>query len=312
MLKYDGLEIDLVKYAKIPNYLREINRNLLVELKKQATIQLVREFRYDNNHIPDYNIRINQQIYLLKYYLAYFLEYIAMYTVWSQIVCHANLTLSPTLKVISIGCGSTCDYLSLHFVLKGGAIKTPVDYWGIDLVQWDYISSDLREKQIIRADISQWIKNNKSVFSSADIIVFPKSIGEMTPNSFEELLQQISSKECMMSSKRISILGSFAKLYHSRDIDRYNRFVETIRKKNNYKIYKRKESNLSIDDPTHGTFTWFYPQEVDFSRLSLENQCNLFLQNDKHCRKCPAQEKLTHHPITKTKYFDYAVTVLEK
>ncbi len=311
MLHYDGIEIDLENYKIVPNFLRRIYRDLLADLGKQPTIKLVRDFRYDNNQLPDYSNNINQKLYLLKYYMAYFVEYLVMYTQWKQINFQ-NQNVYSTLKVISVGCGATCDYLSLYYVLKNPHNSAHVDYWGIDLVEWEYMSSDLEKYKIVRADISQWITEKWDVFSSADIIIFPKSIGEISTFSFMRMLQQISSQKNWLNKTRISILGSFAKAYHARDIDRYNQFVEVIRRTNNFHVYDRKESNLGVDDLSHETFTWFYPQEVDFSRLALENHCQLFRTKDVHCGNCSSIEKLTHHPITKTKYFDYAITVLEK
>jgi len=79
--------------------------NLLDSLPKTKPC-CVPAFGYQNNEPPDYNIPMNQHLYVLKYFPAYLYEYTKMY---QQIFRRAVKRKIKRLTVLSFGCGCCAE-----------------------------------------------------------------------------------------------------------------------------------------------------------------------------------------------------------
>lgn len=310
---YDGVKIDLSNYDhRTYLFLEKTYYDFLEDLRMQESIHSITNFTNKTGKLPDYTNRINQEIYTLRYFLANFVEYFVMFSTWYKLIYSVTHYKQNRYDILSVGCGSTCDYLALYYVLNSNGVGPGIDYIGVDICSWELVTSPINERQIETNDIVMWLKQDPNKFIDTDMIVFAKSIGDLSSNTFDELLQIIFSNKYKLNKNRISILGSFDKRFHERDIKRYSMFIDVIRRKNGFTKYKRCHSNYPTDASGHSIFKEFYPEMISMQRKSLERYCSLFYENQYHCEKFPCPNQVLQDPITSTQHIDYVITILEK
>ena len=86
-------------------------------------------------NIPDYSKPEIQQLYLLKYFPAYLIEY---YEIFNDILKYKFIALP--FNVLSVGTGCGIDYWGLEFALRDHGMDSAdyVYYTGIDKIPWNY------------------------------------------------------------------------------------------------------------------------------------------------------------------------------
>ena len=132
-------------------------------------------FEQDSLNNIDYSRRDVQQLYLLYYFYAYFLQYIHLY---SQIEL-------KSYKIFSIGCGSLLDYYGFRHSKKDDVSHR---YYGIDPYYWFYRNLIPNQNTAIRdKSLADCVKNFKSIglnktLGLFNVFVFPKSIEYLENN----------------------------------------------------------------------------------------------------------------------------------
>ena len=150
------------------------------------------DLNFDLN-TASYDMVVNQQGYLLKYFAAYFCDYYQGYAEFFK------KFKGSELNVISIGCGAGIDYYALNRVIADENYDISVNYLGIDIIDWEY-KPDFEFKNQGIDDISAIDVKN------VDLIVFPKSLTELNTESLKNFANLIC-REC--DSKNIFFLNSY-------------------------------------------------------------------------------------------------------
>ena len=166
-----------------------INQNA-IDLDKLKDVENFAEvcesLRFNNGNLPDYNNRLVQCVYNIRYSMAYAYEYKQLYTKMLQ-----RIKLKEKLEVVSLGCGSFIDLWSLQQVIPK---ECRIIYHGVDLVNWERKFSYDRHNEATFDQISaaEYIAGLDEL--TADAYIFPKSISELDEAEMERICQIIRQK----------------------------------------------------------------------------------------------------------------------
>lgn len=166
--------------------------------------------RFNEGNLPDYRYYIVQDLYAMRYDLAYAHEYKRMYTRLLQ-----RMSPGSELEVTSLGCGNMIDYWSLKRVLPANC---RVSYHGVDVIDWDDKFAACKGDKIDFAlqYISDYLYDCDELKS--DVYVFPKSISEIDDDELEAICRIISEKG--FAKDEVHFLFSMRANQYSLDRDR--------------------------------------------------------------------------------------------
>jgi hypothetical protein len=163
---------------------RKINyifKDFKKNLEEIGTFCELKDLRFDSNHTPDYDKIIIQRLYLLRYFPAYLVEYYLMFQDMFK-----KKFLGKDLNIISIGAGCGIDYWGCKFASDELVEKINIRYTGMDIIDWKYWDSLGNEEcYFLERDINQMDALDEEEYN---VIVFPKSIGELSNETFTNLL----------------------------------------------------------------------------------------------------------------------------
>jgi len=193
----------------------------------------LKDITYLGGNIPDYSKPEIQQLYLLKYFPAYLIEY---YDIYNEII--KLEFLSTPFHILSIGTGCGIDYWGLEFALRNYEMNSAdyAYYTGIDKVNWRYREKfENKDCSYINQDITRWEKLDRDNY---DIIIFPKSIGEFSQRDFQKLLSIM--KHSNFKSPKMIIASSIREQFDEIDVSRISTLITIIEKKHNFKCLDDK------------------------------------------------------------------------
>ena len=158
-----------------------------------------------------YSKKEHQQLYLLRYFYAYLIEYWYLYSKISL----SKISLK-SYNIFSIGCGCFVD---LYSFLCAKDCKTIYKYYGIDCEDWPYkdlvsnsYAHGIFEKKSLSTCIAEFQKQGlNETLGKINVFVFPKTIEYMEDDA--ENIHDISAlalcieKTCFASSKIYLILN---------------------------------------------------------------------------------------------------------
>lgn len=170
----------------ITDYINMKAEGLKNKLAAGASLCGCRSLRFDAGRVPDYTNDILQDVYVLRYGLAYAFEYKKMYT---RLL---DRTLPEhELDVVSLGCGNMIDYWSLKQVLPASC---QVRYHGVDKIDWEdkFSACPGDSVDFTQQDIYAYLDSCKEL--SADVYIFPKSISELAEEEIYNIGQLFFAK----------------------------------------------------------------------------------------------------------------------
>lgn len=132
-----------------------------------------------------YSNDIFQKAYLLKYVQAYGLDYKNLYTKLKS--ASPDLNQRKCLKILSVGCGCGIDLASAQSVFN----DIEVTYTGVDVIDWNdriYVGEDGVQYHNYGID-----NIDDSLISSADILIFPRSVTDISEESLNEFARRLAS-----------------------------------------------------------------------------------------------------------------------
>lgn len=289
----------------------DINRklyNVFEDFKKSIAIEgnccELLNFRYDYDNIANYNNSYIQQYYLLKYLKSYYNAYYTIYNIVNEekyIDIYGN-----SLKVLSLGCGCGTDLWALSEYLQNINSSSPIFYYGLDKVLWDYWDNLNLKAYRQLCDIGTISTLPRYDYN---IIIFPKSISEFSSKEIENfttnILKNLSETDIVFIGAIRSSSNNFIK-----DIERFD------------KITSKLENYITKD-----TFTWdksidffskfhylrsdsCYPWEIKDFLSSLEKKCAKKLKylcyNSHYCYS------LSRNPITTNNEISFKIAHLKR
>lgn len=285
----------------INDKITQIHNDFLEEIGCFETCCILKELRFNGGNIPDYNLAYMQQLYLLRYFPAYLIEY---YDIYKTII---SLSFIDRYNVLSIGSGCGIDYYALYFALNQN--HDLICYTGIDICDWNYRDSlGNDEFYFENIDINNWAEFD---WDGYNVIIFPKSIGEFSNDTFNALLKVI--KKSQFKSNKLILVSSLRSSRVDDDTDRLTRIINVFENHHDYNCIDDKEThtrykqNVSLN-------TYFpqfhYPNDIRESIVSLIEYCDTYNMNGEACEyDC---QYLNKWPILKTGLIKYQIKRLER
>jgi len=266
---------------EIRNVIDELINYTKEYINKLDDLKIINEkFKNHTTGHFEYPDPLEQQLYLLRYFYAYYYEYKKIMDCIGQHFQEIN--------IVSIGCGSCIDGLALKH-----AVKRPTSYLGIDIVEWAYklpLPSNYEIHNIsINADTIDHLKD-------ATVLFFPKSLSDISNSEMNDIKKWI--KKSAIEKDEICVAVSFVynSEYHDKmspasQFNRYEDIVSLLVEKNyvvdvphSFMFKEKEDSNKKI---------WHVDKEMqqpsnlqDFFRGGLENICNMYKKNNVHCNIC--------------------------
>jgi len=289
----------------IEDYLTKIYERLVDNIDRSDSICCLKNVNYNTDTLPDYSDPMVQRYYILRYHFAYAFEYEYMF---NKVI--DDYISKGKIRILSIGCGNGIDYWSTRRVIDKKNAAIDIEYVGIDAVNWrdkilpasndsvEYFECDLK-------DINQIIGRFEP-----DVLVFPKSISEITrvgiealaasvnfPNKFYMFvsLRETDSNMDVDMRKTANIVERFSKLDFSTNGD-YNRYTYFT------------DSCCGIKGIY---YDYNYPDKVMNFLSELNTECPNYIETGKNCEPS-CITKLKRMPILTVNHIKYQIIKFEK
>lgn len=178
-------------------FLNELVKNFAKKLTNDDTLCDLSDFTPEN---ANYSNLEYQKLYALKYLPAYYFEYSVLAKNLNNRLKQSNL---DKVNVLSLGCGLIPDYYALEHNLSCVAFE----YHGIDACKWEartYLPPyDLKKVKLYTDTVDNLTSKHVSVF---DVIIFPKSIGDIDSNAN---LDKLATEIAKTTKNKLYFLNSF-------------------------------------------------------------------------------------------------------
>ncbi|EMU7958493.1 hypothetical protein AAIJ15_002598 [Salmonella enterica] len=246
-------------------------------------------FSYEN-----YQSKVNQQKYIIKYYGTYFCE---LYGMYEKLL---NSYIEKDLNILSIGCGSGVDCEALNRVCIDHNRVVNKRYVGIDIVDWNYRPTFQWSyfKTISAGNL------DSSDVENVDLFVFPKSLTELP----KDIRDHIGNTITAYSKKDIIY---FINTYVTNNptnpecVDGIRQFGNINKILNDHSWACSSEPNVYYHKVNNGwlgrNFDFFnIPDEVTEFVKELKDSCNNH-NNSKECLDCD----IDFWPVFTSRYLAY-------
>ncbi len=289
----------------ISRKMSDVFRDFERELSTMDRFCELKGARYDWGNVPDYeNIHI-QQLYLLRYFPAYLVEY---YLIYRKLISYDFLT---HYKVISLGCGANLDFYGLFFALHDHGTAEQAasfSYKGLDKTKWRY-QEDLgvSHYNFIHAHINQW---NSLDATDYNVIILPKSIGEFSERTFRHL-QTIFLKS-NFTEKNIVLISSIMQQHNPTDMYRYETIASLLTTKLNFTNLDNNRTYFHVRDAGTGfglsncCEAFYYPDEVKSAVGKLQDRCPVYRKQQKSCED-DCSDALNTEPVLTASYIQFQI-----
>lgn len=277
------------------------------ELSTMDKMCLLKTLGFEGDHLPDYEIPVIQQLYLLRYFPAYIVEYYRMY---EKLIDYNHI--GNVARVISIGTGCGIDYCALEYVLQDNetSCAESVIYTGIDKVDWLYREHfDNPDCAYYNMDLTEWTELDRDDYN---VICFPKSIGEFSESTFEYLLDIIRKTD--FTEDRIGLVASIRNSRSSFDVKRLLRVAKVLQQTHGFRCINPKHNFWYTKEPMafnkYAPELFYYPDEVKEFITNLIDECGEY--DGRYSCEDDCGSRLNRWPILKTTQLKYHVKLFEK
>lgn len=231
-----------------------------------------------------------QKIYALRYLPAYYFEYAILANLLNARL-HKNRI--NTVNIASMGCGLLPDY----YALQHNLIDINFSYHGYDCCNWesrDLLPAANNNLHTYNASLSTLSTEQISKF---DVIIFPKSIGDIGENCN---MRDIANSLSQSTKKRVFFLNSFITKNHDCNLQHVGLF-EGI---HNCLISKGFQTADNYKNTFYRGAKYLGLKAIDrnFDYPELTERCNL-PYDECQCSGC----QVTYSPIFTNAYMNYQV-----
>ena len=268
-----------------------------------ANLAPLRDCSYFGGHVPDYVQPAIQQLYLLRYFPAYFMEYYFIYLRLLQ-----EGFLQEPYRVASFGAGNGVDYCGLEFALRefGSSARESAAYVGYDRVEWQYRETFENPRCWYRqADIAA-MQPRRAV---ANLLVFPMSVGEFSEAEWTQVVRMFS--QCDFQTERLVLVSTLRETSNRTiDIPRMRALAEGLCAVQGFCTEDDMDAceDLGADRPFEAIHAGFeYPLLVRQYLDRLESHCR-----QQACEGLCSTCHIRRLPITRTGHVRYQVLHLQR
>lgn len=297
-------------YREIELKLNQIFNDFIEELECMDKYCNLKSFNFSSSNLPNYNDGIIQKYYLLRFMMAYFTEY---YEIYTQLI-RMNF-LEERFNILSVGCGCGIDFWGLRFAKQQTNSQMNIRYTGLDIVDWQYWDSFNEEVYFINTDIRELQCLDENEYN---IIIFPKSIGELDLLTFNQFKKAICNTE--FNSNKLVIISSLRSTRTDVDKNRTKDIVQTLATSNMYSILDNLDTYWYFPKKENG---WDYrikdrineldyPIEISNFMTSFYTNCQGYIDNNKKCCYSNCSKILGRFPITTMSQVKYQIIRLER
>ena len=260
---------------------------------------------FDWGHVPDYdNIHI-QQLYLLRYFPAYLVEY---YLIYRKLISYDFLN---HFKVFSLGCGAYLDFYGLFYALQDHGTAEQAasfSYKGLDKTKWRY-KEDLGVSHchFVNAHINQW---NSLDADDYNVIILPKSIGELSERTFKHLQTMLLHSN--FTENNIVLISSIMQQHSPTDMCRFETIANVLTANLGFKNLDNNRTYFHIRDAGNGfglsncCEDFYYPDEVKLSLENLLDRCPKFRKQKESCED-DCSDILNRNPILTASHIQFQI-----
>lgn len=189
----------------INDYIQMAAKDLIRKLNAGVPLCQCNTLTFKGEQLPDYNDAVLQDLYILRYGMAYAYEYKKLYKTMMDEMDVIRMTdviwFGNKLEVVSFGCGTMIDYWALKRVFSE---KAQIIYHGVDVVDWN------NKVPACQEDVVKFHKQTASEYLAscekltADAYVFPKSISELDDEEIEAICNVWREKN--IENEEVSLL----------------------------------------------------------------------------------------------------------
>lgn len=295
-------------YNLINTKINEIYNEFSEEIDKLDELCSLHHLDLTEKRIPNYQDKLNQQLYLLRNYPAYLFEYYRMY----RKLYKFDFIQEP-YKILSIGAGNGIDYSAIQLVLRDYSTNKKLEYISMDNIYWNYRTPiDPKHGRYITGDIASIEKLNRNDYN---IFIFPKSISKFNKQQFKNIIDCFVNTELI--SKRLVFLSSVEDTENNlaHDIARLGDLVNEICEVHHYKNMNQIEQYFYFSDKFYGIKAvddrFNYPIDVLRCVSNLHGRCNNFNKDMYRCNY-DCKHSLNRTPILTLHHIRYQIICLEK
>lgn len=284
------------------NYIANVLFDLNNRLNHGEKLCGCRSLQFNGGHLPDYNDPLVQDIYILRYGLAYAYEYKQMYSRFFQ-----ESEVGKNLEVVSVGCGNMIDYWALR---KEAPKNCKIVYHGVDTIEWNkrFYSFLGPTVDFNHQSISEYLAARDKL--TADVYVFPKSISEISDAELEKICNIIREKG--IDKKEVHLLFAMRANETSLKMD----WQKTTRL---YKVMCEVGMECSNELNINGADSKVYELDENFnSKLNsivyktldnLPNMCKNYKNQECTCNFC---EENRNRPMLNNQYMRLQIFTFRK
>ncbi len=282
------------------NLIKTYLEHVLTDFKKNDWCDM-NNFKLNTN---SYQLKVNQQRYILKYFAAYFCEY---YHTYSETLKKAIEHKISNINIMSIGCGCGVDFYALNCMVKDEHIEClNITYTGIDAINWSYRPEGAPIKSVFENKL--FINISADDVANINIFTFPKSLTELNSSELSKFGKNIADNN---KQDRIFFINSYITDDSSAGervggIGKFkNVFDELI--KGGYSTEGDPSSYTHLTEGDAGlskNFDFFkIPDEVVEQVKNLKSKCEHRLTHKHQCQSC----NIDFWPMMKGKYLAYKI-----
>ena len=215
---------------------------------------------FSKGYIPDFNDQISSRIYNVRYCNILALHYYVLYHMLISALLETNIR---EIRLLSFGCGSMVDALSLSYVLRQHEDIFKVRYKGVDMALWPSVFPNPFESVFIKKPMEDFWDRGGTY--DENVFLFPTVLGELPelPDIMARFCKGLEGAD--LTSDTIYVLVCYRAFSYIKsdwrltDWQKVSMLISTMEKKgyeaenmplnipDDWKIYLHSEDALSED-----------------------------------------------------------------
>ncbi|MCR4922784.1 MAG: hypothetical protein K5931_02115 [Lachnospiraceae bacterium] len=188
--------------------------------------------RYRVNFSPDFNETQTACLYESRMCNIYGLEYYLMYSLLLPYLLKENIR---KLRILSLGCGSMIDGLSLSLVLKNCRDSIDVQYTGVDIAKWPMSFKLPFENRLILKPMQDYLEDCETF--DGNVLIFPTVLSGLReyPDETGTFCQRIEETQFLSDTIFLMVayrsVASYNRDWQVTDWQKAQRIIAALEKK---------------------------------------------------------------------------------